>query len=58
MLGLEYTGRELWRTFGGFPAAVLIWPELHTWSYSGLFLRWQPLASVLLAGLLTSPRQA
>src|SRR5712664_800167 len=53
MLGLEYTGRELVENLrGGFPAAVVdlalnFTPGL----IAGLFLRWQPLASVLLGGV-------
>jgi len=53
MLGVEYTGRELVENLrGGFPAAVVdlalnFTPGL----IAGLFLRWQPLASVLLGGV-------
>ena len=53
MLGVEYTGRELVENIrGGFPAAVVdlalnFTPGL----IAGLFLRWQPLASVLLGGV-------
>jgi len=53
MLGAEYTGRELVENLrGGFPAAVVdlalnFTPGL----IAGLFLRWQPLASVLLGGV-------
>src|SRR3977135_4637711 len=52
MLGVEYTGRELVENLrGGFPAAIVdlalnFTPGL----IAGLFLRWQPLASVLLGG--------
>jgi CPA2 family monovalent cation:H+ antiporter-2 len=53
MLGVEYTGRELMENLrGGFPAAVVdlalnFTPGL----IAGLFLRWRPLASVLLGGV-------
>ena len=53
MLGVEYTGRELVENLrGGFPAAVVdlalnFTPGL----IAGLFLRWRPLASVLLGGV-------
>jgi K+:H+ antiporter subunit KhtU len=53
MLGVEYTGRGLVENLrGGFPAAVVdlalnFTPGL----IAGLFLRWRPLASVLLGGV-------
>ena len=53
MLGVEYTGRELVENLrGGFPAAVVdVALNFTPGLIAGLFLRWQPLASVLLGGV-------
>jgi monovalent cation:H+ antiporter-2, CPA2 family len=53
MLGVEYTGRELVENLrGGFPAAVVdVALNFTPGLIAGLFLRWRPLASVLLGGV-------